>query len=143
MLDRTLDVVFSRFRGFCFLYPWDRRPNELRACWVELQDIERVFSTPSERNSFVLLPQDYSKRQTPMSLKDERSCDLSVILINLCLKLDLGWGLGDFSRVSLSPQHSELNPSSGIQFVKAFPAVLTFNFKPFIQIEGWSNELMD
>ena len=54
--DRTLDVVFSRFRGFSFTIT--RNPKKLR---VECQDRER------ERNSFGLLSLGYCERKTSKS----------------------------------------------------------------------------
>ena len=73
--DRTLDVVFSRFRGFSFTIT--RRQKELHACRVELQDREREHT----RNSFGLLPQGYILNEKLLNLEKTTSSVLSVLLL--------------------------------------------------------------
>jgi len=60
--DRTLDVVFSRFKGFSVTITLRQKPKEFRGS-VELQDREIEHA----RNSFGPLPQGYSERKTPES----------------------------------------------------------------------------
>ena len=45
IIDRQLDVVFSRFRGFLFTITLSRSPNEFRAGSVELQNREIACGT--------------------------------------------------------------------------------------------------
>ena len=45
IIDRQLDVLFSRFRGFLFTITLSRSPNEFRAGSVELQNREIACGT--------------------------------------------------------------------------------------------------
>ena len=61
--DRTLDVVFTRFRGFSFTITLGRSPKEFRAGSVELLDRIREPALPTQ-NSFGPLSQGYCERKT-------------------------------------------------------------------------------
>ena len=60
--DRTLDVVFSRFKGFSVTINLRQKPKEFRGS-VEFQDRELEHA----RNSFGPLPQGYCARKNPKS----------------------------------------------------------------------------
>ena len=74
--DRTLDVVFLRFRVFVHKNP-DRSPKELRICSLSLS----CHSTQQQaRNSIVLLPQGYfNVNGKPLDLEKTTSSVLSVL----------------------------------------------------------------